>query len=95
MNREVSGQGPWVYFCADCYTRFKLRSSPQGAEVVWIILDRSLYQSRDLVTVYPLLSQTVEDIRCPICGTDCLKRIEPAAPAPAAPPEHREAILAP
>lgn len=85
MVGEVGSWTSSVFFCVECYTRFKIRASSQGAEVAWIILDRSLYQDKDLVTVYPFLSKTLEDIRCPVCGTDSLKRLQPAlrgAPEP-------------
>lgn len=82
MQGEVSsGGGGHAYSCTQCNTRFKLRFTPLGAEVVWILLDRSLYQSRDVITLYPHLSRVLEDVRCPLCGTDCLKKVQPAASA--------------
>lgn len=85
MVGEVGSGESSVFFCVDCYTRFKLRTTPQGPEVAWIILDRSVYQNRDLMTVYPLLSRTLEDLRCPVCGTDCLKLLQPALRGPREP----------
>ncbi len=85
MVGEVGSGGSSVFFCVDCYTRFKLRVTPQGAEVAWIILDRSVYENKDLMTVYPFLSRTLEDLRCPVCGTDCLKRLQPALRGPREP----------
>lgn len=76
MVGEVGSGESSVFFCVDCYTRFKLRPTPQGPELAWIILDRSVYENKDLMTVYPLLSRTLEDLRCPVCGTDCLKRLQ-------------------
>lgn len=83
MVGEVGSGDSSVLFCVDCHTRFKLRTTPHGPEVAWIILDRSVYENRDLMTVYPSLSRTQEDLRCPVCGTDCLKRLQtPVREAP-------------
>lgn len=42
-------------------------------EVVWILLDRSFYQSQDTVTVCPLFCRIAEDLRCPACWTGNVK----------------------